>query len=170
MALRLRNKRWYPLVFLGGFAAAIAAWLIFPAVHRPELLVSFVGGLAGFTYFLYRQHLDEAKLFKELFAEFNNRYDALNDDLHAILSAPTGESLSAKEKERLFSYFNLCAEEYLFFKAGYIDHDVWKSWYRGMEDFFKHPPIRALWVQDSEAGSYYDFQPPPSSNRPSTLL
>src|SRR5271170_1686655 len=82
MPLKLRNRRLYPLIFLIMCAAAIAAWWRFPEVHRPELLVAAIGGIAGFTYFLYRQHLDETKLFKELFAEFNARYDALNDDLN----------------------------------------------------------------------------------------
>jgi hypothetical protein len=160
MALRLHNRRWYPLIFLIGFAIAIAAWLSFPAVHRPELLASAIGGVAGFTYFLYRQHLDEAKLFKQLFAEFNARYDALNDDLNMILFGPPEASLSADEREHLFSYFNLCAEEYLFYKAGYIDRRVWESWYRGMKVFFTHPHIQALWEQDCKADSYYGFRPP----------
>jgi F0F1-type ATP synthase assembly protein I len=68
MALRLHNRRWYPLIFFIGFATVIASWLCFPAVHQPELLVSALGGVTGFTYFLYRQHLDEAKLFKELYS------------------------------------------------------------------------------------------------------
>jgi hypothetical protein len=79
-----------------------------------------------------RQHLDEAKLFKELFAEFNARYDALNDDLNTILFGPPEGLLSADEREYLFSYFNLCAEEYFFYRAGYIDRRVWESWYRGV--------------------------------------
>src|SRR5712671_2027399 len=133
MTLRLHNRRWYPLIFLIGSATAIAAWLIFPAVRQPGLLVSAIGGVAGFTYFLYRQHLDEAKLFKELFAEFNARYDALNDDLNTILFGPPEGSLSPDEREHLFSYFNLCAEEYFFYEAGYIDRRVWESWYRGMK-------------------------------------
>jgi hypothetical protein len=64
-------------------------------------LVPAIGGVTGFTYFLYRQHLDEAKLFKELFAEFNARYDALNNDLNTILFGPPEGSLSADEKEHL---------------------------------------------------------------------
>ncbi len=78
MALTLHNRRWYPLIFLTGCTTVVATWLRFAAGHRPELLASAIGGVAGFTYFLYRQHLDETKLFKELFAEFNHRYDALN--------------------------------------------------------------------------------------------
>ena len=63
-------------------------------------------------------------------------------------------------REYLFSYFNLCAEEYFFYKAGYFDRRVWKSWYRGMKVFFKHPRIQALWEQDCKADSYYGFRPP----------
>ena len=119
-----------------------------------------LGGVVGFNYFIYRQHLDEAKLFNELFAGFNDRYDALNDHLNAILFGPHDGLLSADERERLFSYFNLCAEEYLFYKAGYIDREVWEFWRRGMKVFFKHPRIQALWVQDCKADSYYGFRPP----------
>ena len=160
MALTLHRKRWYPFVFLGGFAIAIATWLRFDSVHRPELLVSAIGGVAGFTYFIYRQHLDETKLFKDLFTDFNKRYDALNDGLNAIRSAPITGALSTNEKEHLFTYFNLCAEEYFFYQSGYIDRRVWESWRRGMKFFFQDPRIRELWEQDCKADSYYGFRPP----------
>ena len=111
-------------------------------------------------YFLYSQHLDEAKLFKELFAEFNDRYGVLNDGLNTILFGARDGALSTDERKLLFSYFNLCAEEYFFFKASYVDRRVWESWYRGMEVFFKHPRIQELWEQDSKADSYYGFRPP----------
>jgi hypothetical protein len=119
MALTLHHKRWYSYIFLILFVAVIAAWWRF--AHRPELLISVVGGVLGFAYFIYLQHLDEAKLFKELFAEFNARYDALNDDLNTILFGPS---------DGLF-----------------IDRGVWESWYRGMNVFFKHPRIQALWIR-----------------------
>ena len=159
MALALHNRRWYPFFFLIGLVV-VATWFHFAAGHRPELLVSAVGGVAGFTYFLYRQHLDEAKLFKGLFVEFNARYDALKDDMNAILFGPSEGSLSRDEREHIFNYFNLCAEEYFFYKAGYIDRHVWGSWYRGMNVFFRHPRIQALWDQDCKADSYYGFRPP----------
>jgi hypothetical protein len=160
MALTLHTRKWYPVGFLTGTAAVIAAWFYFPAAHRPELLVSFFGVVGGFFYFMYRQHLDETKLFKDLYVEFNGRYDALNDDLNAVLFGPPDGLLSPDERGRLFSYFNLCAEEYFFYKAGYIDRYVWASWCRGMKVFFAHPRIRALWEQDCKADSYYGFRPP----------
>ena len=110
MVLKLRNRRLYPLFFLVLFVTVIIAWTTIPAIHTTEFLVSSLGGVAGLAYFLYRQHLDETKLFKELFTDFNRRFGDLNEDLHAILSARPGHSLSDQEKQRLFSYFTLCAE------------------------------------------------------------
>ena len=159
MALKLHNKRWYPVIFLIGSATVFAGWFRFAARHQPELLLSGIGAVTGFTYFLYRQHLDETKLFKELFVEFNARYDKLNDDLNTILFGPREGDLSNTERELLFSYFNLCAEEYFFYEAGYLDDHVWKSWHRGMDVFFGHPRIRGLWDRDCKADSYYGFHP-----------
>jgi hypothetical protein len=163
MALRLHNKRWYPVILLVGSAVVVAAWLRFLTGHRPELLLSFIGAVAGLTYFIYRQHLYETKLFKELFVEFNARYGKLNDGLNRILVGPKRSDLSETERGLVFSYFNLCAEEYFFYKAGYIDEYVWQSWCHGMNVFFGHPQIRDLWDADCKAGSYYGFHPNASS-------
>lgn len=107
MALKLHNKRRYPFIFLFGSAAVLASWFYFATGHPPELLLSGLGALTGFFYFVYRQHLDETKLFKELFVEFNSRYDKLNDELNSILTGPQGGELHEKERDRVFSYFNL---------------------------------------------------------------
>lgn len=167
MALKLLNKRRYPFIFLFGSAAVLASWFYFATGHPPELLLSGLGALTGFFYFVYRQHLDETKLFKELFVEFNSRYDKLNDELNSILTGPQGGELSEKERDRVFSYFNLCAEEYFFYRAGYIDEFVWQSWCRGMSVFFNNPRIRNLWDTDCKADSYYGFRPNLSSLRSS---
>ena len=126
-------------------------------LHWPELLLSGIGIVVGFTYFLYKQHLDETKLFKELFIEFNKRYDDLNDGLNTLLRVPATGDLSNEERNLLFNYFNLCSEEFLFYEAGYIDERVWKSWRGGMDTFFKDPRINALWKSEPK-DSYYGFQ------------
>jgi hypothetical protein len=160
MPLRLRDRRWYPVVFLVGSIGVIVVWFQFPAGLRSGLLVPAIGIVAGFVYFLYRQHLDETKLFKQLFTEFNKRYDLLNEPLNRILGAPDEAGLSTSEKDCLFSYFNLCAEEFVFYNAGYIDRYVWYSWNQGMKQFFRNPRIKALWKEECRADSYYGFQAP----------
>ena len=155
-ALSLRNRAWYPFILFTFFTAAVVTWFRFPPIRRPELLIPTVG---RFLYFLYQQHLNETKLFKELFVDFNHRYDELNDDLNAILFDPSEGVLRPDQREKVFNYSNLPAEEYFFYKAGYIDHDVWRSWSQGMNLFFGHPRIQGLWEQERKE-SYYGFQPP----------
>jgi hypothetical protein len=157
--LSLHNKKWYPVYFLVGLVAVAVIWFSLPGEQHPELLFSGIGAVAGFTYFVYRQHLDETKLFKELFVEFNERYNKLNERLNAIRFSPPNDKLSTAHKDVLFSYFNLCAEEYFFYQAGYIDHKVWESWKKGMSLFFDHPQICELWNTESKSGSYYGFSP-----------
>lgn len=160
MALKLHNRKRYPFIFLIASATASVGWFNFAAGHPPELLISLIGAIAGLVYFLYRQHLDETRLFKELFVEFNHRYDSLNETLNAILDGPSEHSLSRDEQRCVYSYFNLCAEEYFFYEAGYIDQKVWEAWDKGMRILFKNPRIRDLWKNDWAPDSYYGFHPP----------
>jgi hypothetical protein len=52
---------------------------------------------------------------------------------------------------------NLCAEEYLYFKSGYVDAEVWQSWLRGMRFFAAKPEILSVWKEELASGSYYGF-------------
>ena len=156
MALNLHNRSWYPFILPVGSAVVIACRIYFPSALGSDLLLSGIGTVTGFTYFIYRQHLDETKLFKELFVEFNARYDKLNNGLNTICYGSQTGDLSDKEQKLLFKYFNLCSEEYLFYKTGYIDKKVWNSWCKGMDIFFKHPRINPLWKRECK-DSYYGF-------------
>ena len=164
MGLKLHYRRWFPFIFLGSSVAVVALWYNLAVGRRPELLLSSILAVAGFGYFLYGQHLNETRLFKELFAEFNARYNELNDGLNRISAGPEQGELPENDRELVFRYFNLCAEEYVFYRAGYIDDYVWHSWCRGMSVFFGHPRIRDLWDADCKAGSYYGFHPDASSH------
>src|SRR5260370_3005001 len=157
--LRLHNKKWYPVYFLVGLVAVAVIWFSFPGAQRPELLFSGIGAVAGFTYFIYRQHLDETKLFKELFVEFNERYNKLNEGLNGIRCGPPKSKLSDAERALLFSYFNLCAEEHFFYQPGYIHYSASESWKKRMRLFCDHPQIRELWNIDCKSSSYYGFSP-----------
>jgi hypothetical protein len=117
-------------------------------------IVTGLGAAGGLTTFLLTQHLQETRLFTELFQRFNARYDELNERLNAV--AETGD-ISSENRQLLMDYFNLCAEEYLYFSAGYIDESVWQSWARGMKFYAEVPLIRRLWEEELRSGSYYGF-------------
>jgi hypothetical protein len=154
---RLGNRRWYPALFIllcAGFLSL--AYSLGGRELKIEWVVSVLGGAGGLTTFLYAQHLQETRLFTELFQTFNERYNNLNRSLNAIAEAG-GIEVGPETRQKLFDYFNLCAEEYLYFRAGYIDESVWQSWVRGMKVFADVPAIRNIWQLELEGGSYYGF-------------
>lgn len=122
-----------------------------------ELLVAAIGAGGGFVYFLYGQHHQGVQIFVSLFDKFNLRYDALNEKLNAIMKRQTGCPFSPEHINTLNDYFNLCAEEHLFYEAGYIDERVWRAWVCGMKHFAEDAAVRELWQREIDAGSYYDF-------------
>jgi hypothetical protein len=58
----------------------------------------------------------------------------------------------------LYDYFNLCSEEYLMKKKGYIYPEVWEAWCKGIQDFLKHERIKMLWDKEMKTGSYYGMK------------
>ncbi len=124
-----------------------------------KFLLAVIGGLLSFVYFIQNQQLEEARLLKELISDFNERYDSLNGELNAIVRLEDkGEEPGETEKDALYDYFNLCSEEYLFYRRGYIYQEVWKAWVAGMKTFFSDKRIWNLWEKERKNGSYYGLE------------
>jgi hypothetical protein len=111
------------------------------------IVVSSTGMYLSALYFFQKQNLEELKAFKELFVEFNSRYDKLNNKLNNISEE--------NSKDILDDYFNLCAEEYLFYKKGLIIEEAWSSWCRGMREQLKEKIISEYWTKAQQENSYY---------------
>jgi hypothetical protein len=123
------------------------------------MAATVVGALLSLTYFVQKQKLEELRLFRELFKEFNDRYSELNEELARIKAEDTEETttqeLPTQDQETLIDYFNLCGEEYLYFKRGYIDPSVWKAWFNGMKDNTATSRVKRLWQREKLTNSYY---------------
>ncbi|MEO8634653.1 MAG: hypothetical protein ABI587_05175 [Gemmatimonadales bacterium] len=115
-------------------------------------LGGLIAGVLGFCYFIQQQKLAETHLFKQLFTEFNARYDTMNDQLARI---PPNDKLSPDEENRLIDYLNLCAEEYLFQQQGYILPEVWQTWCRGMLSLFENNAIGDFVQPHLASEAYY---------------
>lgn len=155
---RLGRHFLYPWVF------ALVAGLALSTLYfwqrdklSAELSLSVVGGVAALFHFLYSQHNSHTDRFVALFRDFNARFDHLNNRLNRIATAPVSEVLGADDLQTLYDYFNLCAEEYLFYDTGYIDEAVWKAWLRGMAYFAGKSDIRRVWESELKQDSYYGF-------------
>ena len=154
----LQRRSAYPWLFGGVAIAAIVGFVLVPNQSwSAQLLLSFIGSVAAFVHFLYSQHNSNTDRFIKLFQEFNTRFDKLNDQLNCIHSSSTMSIADERDLQVLYDYFNLCAEEYLFFKSGYIDQEVWKSWLAGMRYFAENSEIRRIWQREVDQGSYYGF-------------
>ena len=123
-----------------------------------RIMLAFSSGGAAFLYFAQKQKLEEARLLKELITEFNRRYDTLNERL-AKITATTPTPLSTCQKEVVIDYFNLCAEEYLFYTLDYVPPRVWDAWQAGMKVYRQDDRIKALWQEEEKKNkdSYYGF-------------
>ncbi|MEI7767614.1 MAG: hypothetical protein WCJ97_09290 [Phycisphaerae bacterium] len=139
--------------------------------------------LSGFSAFLasvyasYTHKIEKVKLFHELFKYYNCRYDSYNGILNSIVKdedkdedkgvelkysdgSADGDKLAASRIKVVDDYFNLCAEEFFYYKQNVIPEDVWKSWRAGMQYFYnKDKRIQDMWdlaFKENEK-SYYGF-------------
>jgi hypothetical protein len=140
-------------------AFVVIVYLVLPAPYRSSgVLLSVVGSFWALVFYLHRRHAEDARFVKELLTEFNERYDKMATDLQFALS-----SRGDFEREtdlRFVRYFNLCAEEWLFWRAGYIYDPVWQAWENGMRQYSRDPRVIALWKEEEKSNSYYGFKFP----------
>ena len=125
------------------------------------MALTLVVGLFSFAYTVQKQELEESKLFRDLFGDFNRRYDEMDPKLNQILWEENQKKpLSPEQKDTLNRYFNLCAEEFLYFRKGYIDPRVWDAWISGMTTYCQNVRIREFWSAELRTDSYYGFKLP----------
>ncbi|MBR9860733.1 hypothetical protein GYB22_08300 [bacterium] len=97
------------------------------------------------------QQLSEDQIFHDLFTDFNRRYDEINNTLYRIEqtfndSEPEELQRFPEIYSKLNDFFNLCAEEYFWYKRKRIPNDIWKVWHNGMNYWYNRvPSIRSAW-------------------------
>lgn len=159
MHKRIRLKFWFFDHYWWLLSIAVIAAVIALSLLKEQLSTSagVVGAILSLIYFLQKQKLEELKLFRELFKEFNERYDVLNERLAKVAENPSLE-VNQEERDLLIDYFNLCSEEYLYFQKGYIDPSVWLAWHNGMKAIVAAPRIQAVWQVEKKTDSYYGIE------------
>jgi hypothetical protein len=140
--------------------AVISLILSIFGLIKSELLFGMIGGAVSFAHFTQKQKLEETNLFRQLFDGFNDRYNKMNERLGQIHSGDTSAQLLPSEEDKLIEYFNLCAEEFLYYRRGYIPSDVWFSWCNGMKWYYANPRIKALWDKELKLESFYGLEMP----------
>ncbi len=159
----IRHRRNVWPWFVGASVLLGVVYAIVPASYRSgSVLLTAVGSLWALAFYLHGRHAEDAKFVKELLTDFNQRYDNLGTDLQRAMWTD-GSSFEADDKLKFIKYFNLCAEEWLFWRAGYIYDPVWKAWENGMKQYTHDARVIALWQEERATDSYYGFEFPPAS-------
>lgn len=155
----LNKRSWYPWGFLVAMVIFNSvAWWFSSSNRLFESILATSVATAGFIHFFYAQHHQNTQVFIGLFQKFNERYDKLNERLNEIAKLKENLYLQPEDVKVMFDYFNLCAEEFFYYKAGYIDRNVWKAWLQGMRFFARNAKIHALWKSELDSESYYGFK------------
>ena len=139
---------------LGTVIAYLFAWFMVNGTSIQAALPT-IATLLSLIYFIQKQKLEELRLFREIFKMCNERYDDLNEKLAKICSAASTDQLDENEKGVLVDYFNLCGEEYFYFRHGFIYPDVWEAWRNGILWYLKNGRIRGFWHEELKSNSYY---------------
>lgn len=135
--------------------ALISYVIVSPTYRNTSVLLTVIGGIGALAFYLHRRHAEDARLVKELLKEFNERYDKLGTDLQFAISH-RGD-FERETELRFVRYFNLCAEEWLFWRAGYIYDPVWEAWQNGMRQYAQDPRVMMIWDKEAKTDSYYGF-------------
>ncbi|MBI4480499.1 MAG: hypothetical protein HY651_10800 [Acidobacteria bacterium] len=156
--MRIRLKFWFFRHYWWILSLVVGA-LLWQLSGDIEHELALVGTVLTLFYFLQKQRLEGMRLFREIFQDCNARYDKLNEPLNAIAHEPIEKELTKEQEATLMDYFNLCAEEFLYYREGFLYPEVWQAWRKGMEYFFKNPRIRKLWEYEKKENkdSYYGF-------------
>ncbi len=160
----IRQFLWDKIIFILIISGFATMCLI---IKYPSFLPKnkeFESGIAslvlyfGILYNVLVYKISVDKFFKELFNEFNKRFDKMNENLNLIAAGKFVEVFgSRKTKEDIIiDYLNLCSEEFYWFKKGRIDFKVWKSWKEGMLFYLRNENFKAtIEYQKKERNSYY---------------
>jgi len=137
-----------------------------------EATMTGIVGVIGSLFSLAQLQISKLQIFRDLFTDFNRRYDRMNTVLAAISQryefgqeeiSPTSKDQKPRrlksDRDILIDYFNLCAEEYLYYRRGLIPEEVWMAWRNGIRQLWEIPAIASLWVEQAKTGSYYNFDP-----------
>ncbi len=121
--MRFLKRSWGFIVTAISFAIVI--YLLWCKHVDNALGIGILGSIATFYFGVLKYKMENDKIFNELFTSFNSRYDDKLNDLTNKLRLKPGKKLSNKKVKLIIDYFNLCAEEYLWYKRNRIPGTVW---------------------------------------------
>jgi len=125
-----------------------------------EILGAIIATGISLSLGIRQYKTENDKIFKELFTEFNSKYDRkFNNELETIVEnyqQIEDYKLTQEQGKLIIDYLNFCAEEYLWKTKDRIPDEVWKSWENGMIYYLNNPLINEIFIREKgQKDSYY---------------
>lgn len=128
----IRNK--YSIVAIVLFI--INCMLFCCEIYEKEIFIGFVASIATIYLGVIKYQIENDRFYLELFKNFNGRYNGdINDVFNGFENNTIQLDLDDKDKDKkliIIDYFNLCAEEYYWYKQNRIPEEVWTAWLFGI--------------------------------------
>lgn len=139
---------------------------LFPIPLSDDIIAAYIQAvpaaaiaLAALLISFNQNRLEKRKAQRDLFEKFNQRFNSLNEDLNAIRAGSFAATAQKSAESVVQDYLNLCSEEYLWRKRGFVDEEVWSAWLSGIHYYLKSPAILKVFVREQKTApySYYGF-------------
>lgn len=140
--------RFYYDIFIIGVLSLLVGFVVYYFIPKPEVFVGIVATGISLILGLRAYKTENDKIFKEIFTQYNKRYDEeFRDGLNAIvrrIEEQNAQDLSPDEENLVMAYVDMCSEEYLWYKLKRLPKEVWEAWWAGMLYFFDKEYIRDI--------------------------
>jgi len=126
------------------------------AGSNQTVLIGITGTLVSIYIGINLTNIHSDRLLKELFTEFNNKYDEkYNDCLNGLQSST--DVVNSENRGLIVDYINLCSEEYFWYTKGRIPKIIWTNWKAGILFHLQIPSIKKKVFQEEKKyrESYY---------------
>lgn len=143
------------LIILFGF------FIYYYQIIDSTLLIALISSTITIYLGSLKLKIEHDLLFKELFLYFNEKYNNDLNDLINELKYDKNKEINNIEKSMIIDYFNLCAEEYLWYKKSRIPEDIWIAWKSGIIENINIRQINEIFYDEISSNtnviSYYGF-------------
>ena len=146
-------------IMVAAFAFAIVIVIYVYKDFNNNLFFGSLGVIATFYFGVLKYKIENDRVFQELFTSFNDRY---NSDFTKLINSLRGNPKKTIDKDGenlIIEYFNLCAEEYLWYSKNRIPKSIWGAWKAGIKENLEIKQVREVYDKETktERGrkSYY---------------
>lgn len=125
-----------------------------------EVFIGLLGVIASLYFGILKYKMENDKMFQELFTSFNERYnDDFNNLMNSLKKKPNKVLKKTGDKNLIIDYFNLCAEEFLWYRKNRIPKEVWDAWKAGIIENLEIKQVLEVYISETKSKrgkkSYY---------------